>query len=91
MYQYETEKQRLSGIECQKAIVATAFKAHAACRVAGAVTMGALITGMQGVSDSWQMMAVVDHLREFGYLYEVQQAGDVAGQYRVFRWIGPSL
>lgn len=88
-YSFETEKKNLRSDAGQLAIVATAFRAKDACAVAGAVTMAALISGMVGVSDSWGQLAVVDRLCEIGYLREVRQAGDVAGQHRIFRWVGP--
>lgn len=88
-YEYEREKKTLFTTEAQRAILSTAFKAKEMCRVAGVASMGALITGMVGVTDSWGMMAVVDRLVELDYLREVPQAGDVAGQHRIFRWVGP--
>jgi hypothetical protein len=49
----------------------------------GAVTMGEAMSATSG--DSWTSMAYVDFLVEVGDIVEVQQAGEVVGQHRIFR------
>jgi NCAIR mutase (PurE)-related protein len=88
-YDYKVQKQEIMNEAGQVGLLATAFKAKAACAAAGVVTAGTLISGMPGVSDSWRQLAVVDRLVELGYLSEVRQEAGVAGQHRIFRWVGP--
>lgn len=86
-YDYETEKRKLNTTEAQRDLLATAFHAKALCASGGVARMDALIKPLVG--DSWQMLAIVDRLVELDYLREVPQAGHVAGQHRIFRWVGP--
>lgn len=88
-YDYKVQKQEIMNEAGQAGLLAVAFKAKAACAVSGVVTSGVLISEMPGVTDSWRQLAVVDRLVELGYLREVQQEGGVAGQNRIFRWVGP--
>ncbi len=88
-YDYKVQKQEIMGEAGQVGLLATAFKAKAACATAGVVTSGALMSAMPGVTDSWGQLAVVDRLVELGYLSEARQEGGVAGQHRIFRWVGP--
>ena len=81
MYVYDREKAWIFTDQGQRQFLRIRDRAKGLCKLAGAVTMGAAISGESG--SSWEMMACVDRLVELGELREVSERG-CAGQHRLF-------
>ena len=81
-YDYQKERPGLFTDEGQRMLLRVRDRAQRLLRESGAVRLQEMIKGETG--SSWQMMACADRLVELGELREIEQAGYVPGQYRLF-------
>lgn len=84
MYNYETEKPKLITEQGQKILLDSWERIKKILHSAGAITMEKAMNCVQGVGDSWEMMAYIDRLKELGYLDEIPISHHVPGQLRTF-------
>jgi hypothetical protein len=82
MYTYAAERTKLFTDEGQRLFLAIRDRVERLLKRGGAVRMDMAIAGNTG--DPWLMLACVDRLVEIGEIREIQQASEVAGQYRIF-------
>lgn len=83
-YSYLNEKPGLMTEAGVRSIVKTLLHVQAVLKVSDVITM-ATAQRAADLSSGWAQMACVDYLVEFGYLLEVRQAHEPAGQDRIFR------
>ena len=82
MYRYEEHKDKIFKEENQVKFLKLRDRLNRLIDEAGCVSMGCATKGIGG--DSWLQMAMVDRLVELGEIYEVIQAEEPLGQYRIF-------
>jgi hypothetical protein len=83
MYNYNDFKPKVFEEKNQEKFLNVRDKVHKTIKIAGCITMGEATSNVGG-GDSWTLMAMVDRLVELGEIYEVKQAEEPLGQYRIF-------
>jgi hypothetical protein len=81
-YSYQIERPFVFTERGVKAVMESRTIIERCLAISGAVTMGVAMDNSAG--NSWSMMAVVDYLLEIGFIREVEQLHEPAGQHRIF-------
>jgi hypothetical protein len=81
MYDYNEHIKWLTSEEGQKAVLRALTNARHLHALAGAFSEAHVVKDM-GVSNSWNQLAVIDHLVRFGYLRRIDTECYRPGYYR---------